>query len=230
MADRSDTPRARAHARTRAEILAAAHTHLATGGAAGLSLRAVARDVGMVSSAVYRYFASRDDLLTALIIESYDAVGARVEEAVGGRGTLTRRFVRGLEAFHRWAREHPHEYLLLYGSAVPGYEAPQETVTPASRAVVALLGIVVQAESTGRLDPPETAPMNATLTRQAVDLADAAGVEVPPELLVRFLHSWAQIFGLVGLDVLGQLKGSFEPADALAAHTFREAARHIGLR
>ncbi len=184
----------------------------------------------MVSSAVYRYFASRDDLMTALIIESYDAVGARVEEAVGGRGTPTRRFVRGLETFHRWAREHPHEYLLLYGSAVPGYHAPPETIAPAGRAAIALLKVVAHAEATGRLDPQETAPMNATLTRQARALAQATGVCLSPDLLVRFLHSWAQVFGLVGLDVLGQLKGSFEPPDALAADTFREAARHLGLR
>src|SRR6476659_8563452 len=79
--------RARARAEITAEIIEAARHQLATEGAAALSLRAVARELGMVSSAVYRYVASRDDLLTLLIIEAYDALGAAVEAAAApGRG------------------------------------------------------------------------------------------------------------------------------------------------
>ena len=75
------TARERARAELTADILGLARAQLATVGAAGLSLRAVARELGMVSSAVYRYFPSRDDLLTRLIIEGYDAVGAAAEQA-----------------------------------------------------------------------------------------------------------------------------------------------------
>ena len=86
MTDHATAPdagvRARARAEVRASILAAAARRVATDGAIDLSLRAVARDVGMVSSAVYRYFASRDELLTALIIEAYDSLGEHVETHV----------------------------------------------------------------------------------------------------------------------------------------------------
>ena len=78
---RAEGVRARARAQMRAEILDVAREHLAVEGAGGLSLRAVARDLGMASSAVYRYFETRDVLLTALIIDAYDALGAAVEEA-----------------------------------------------------------------------------------------------------------------------------------------------------
>src|SRR3954471_6047773 len=75
------TARERARAELTAEITDLARGQLATVGAAGLSLRAVARELGMASSAMYRYFPSRDDLLTRLIIDGYDALGAAAEEA-----------------------------------------------------------------------------------------------------------------------------------------------------
>src|SRR5262245_34376835 len=131
--------RGRARAEITKEIVAAGRRQLATDGAAALSLRAVARELGMVSSAVYRYVASRDDLLTLLIIEAYDALGAAVEVAAApGRGrTPAGRFFAAGRAVRAWAVANPHEYALLYGSPVPGYQAPQDTIGPASRTTLA---------------------------------------------------------------------------------------------
>src|SRR5215813_9642634 len=88
------TARERARAEITAEIIEAGRRHLATDGAAGLSLRAIARELGMASSAVYRYVASRDDLLTRLIIDAYDALGAAAEsrEAAADRADLAGRW------------------------------------------------------------------------------------------------------------------------------------------
>ena len=114
----------------------AARRQLATEGAGGLSLRAVARDMGMVSSAIYRYFPSRDDLLTALIMDGYNAIGEVAEQADGGcpDGDYPGRWLAVARAVRGWARTHPHEYALVYGSPVPGYQAPQQTIAPAARA------------------------------------------------------------------------------------------------
>src|SRR4051812_26619181 len=142
-----------ARARARIEVTAAikdeARRQLAAEGAAKLSLRAVARELGMVSSALYRYFPSRDDLLTALIIDAYDSVGEAAEaardaaeEAGGDVAGPVRRWVAACEAVRRWALAHPHEYALIYGSPVPGYVAPDTTVPPASRVGLVLIGIV----------------------------------------------------------------------------------------
>src|SRR6186997_2793657 len=96
--------RERARAEITAEILEAARRQLATDGAAGLSLRAVAREVGMVSSAVYRYVASRDELLTLLIIGSYDALGTVVEDAAANRRRAPAdRFLDAGRAVRTWA-------------------------------------------------------------------------------------------------------------------------------
>ncbi len=136
--------RQRAHADVRAEIVAAASRQLGTVGAAGLSLRAIARELGMVSSALYRYFASRDELLTALIIEAYDDLGAVAERSIArSRGDAPlARWVEAASAVRRWALDHPQEYALLYGSPVPGYAAPADTIVPGTRVTRALIQIV----------------------------------------------------------------------------------------
>lgn len=127
-----------ARERARIEVTAAikdeARRMLAAEGAAKLSLRAVARELGMVSSALYRYFPSRDELLTALIVDAYDSVGAaaeRAEAAARAAGAPPRtRWLAICEAFRAWALAHPHEYALIYGSPVPGYSAPSTPSAP----------------------------------------------------------------------------------------------------
>ncbi len=78
----ADTPRARARAQTLEDITRIGREHLATEGAAALSVRAVARDLGVVSSAIYRYVRSRDDLLTLLVVDGYDELGDAVDAAL----------------------------------------------------------------------------------------------------------------------------------------------------
>jgi len=136
------TARERVRAEITGEITDAARRQLAEVGAAALSLRAVARELGMASSALYRYFPSRDDLLTRLIIDGYDALVEAAETADDPSVAPVQRWLAVCRAVRRWARDHPHEYALLYGSPVPGYSAPQDTV-PAAARVAVVLGRVV---------------------------------------------------------------------------------------
>src|SRR5689334_9031334 len=117
--------RARVRAEMTEEIKVVARRHLATDGA-NLSLRAVARDLGMASSAVYRYFASRDELLTALIIDAYNSLGEAAEHAATLTTDPLGRFLRITTAVREWALADPHQWALIYGSPVPGYQAPQD--------------------------------------------------------------------------------------------------------
>src|SRR5204863_7108285 len=120
------TARERIRAELTAEIANAARRQLAEVGAAALSLRAVARELGMASSALYRYFPSRDDLLTRLIIDGYDDLGAAAEPADDPTAPPGERWRAVCRAVRTWALAHPHEYALLYGSPVPGYRAPAD--------------------------------------------------------------------------------------------------------
>lgn len=167
-----------ARARARLEVTAAikdeARRQLAAEGAAKLSLRAVARELGMVSSALYRYFPSRDDLLTALIIDAYDSLGECAEGAhdkAADAGPVGR-WTAVAEAVRDWALRHPHEYALIYGSPVPGYTAPDTTVPPASRVGLLFIGILRDAhQDSGLTEPPLSAELRPEAERMAADLA-----------------------------------------------------------
>jgi len=143
----SRTARERARAELTAEIKAEARRQLAIHGAQQLSLRAVARELGMASSAIYRYFPSRDELLTVLIIDAYDSLGASAKAAERElpRGDIRGRWRATCRAVRNWALAHPHEYALIYGSPVPGYQAPQATITPAGRVALVIGGVLADA-------------------------------------------------------------------------------------
>ena len=204
--------RAIARAEMTDRIKQVARRHLAADGP-NLSLRAVARDLGVVSSAVYRYFGSRDELLTALIIEAYDSMGEAVEEAeaVVARGDLAGRWLAVGRAVRDWALAHPHEYALLYGSPVPGYAAPQDTIGPASRPVVVMIGILRDAGEQGAAAPrggPRLPPtVRASLERIQ---SDAQFGGVAPVLFARGITAWAQLFGALSFELFGRLTNTID--------------------
>ncbi|AKU18140.1 TetR/AcrR family transcriptional regulator [Luteipulveratus mongoliensis] len=227
--DAPRTARARAREEVMAQILDAGRRELAEHGADGLSLRAVAREVGMVSSAVYRYVASRDELLTALILEAYNAVGEAVEQAAAARTTPGRRFVRLCDAIRTWGREHPHQYALLYGSPIPGYQAPQDTIPAASRTPLAAGRLVQEAYDAGTLDLDRPSPkIGRTLAQQCAVTRETLGLDLPDPVMVRFVQAWTQAYGAISFELFGQLVGTFDPADALMTHTFTTTAQRIG--
>lgn len=142
--------RERLRAELTAEIITTARRHLAERGVAELSLRGVAREVGIAPSAVYRYFPDRDALLTELIVQAYTRLGEAAQQAEAGvaREDHLGRWIAVFHAVRHWALDHPHEYSLIYGSPVPGYQAPQDTVRPASR-VALLLAVIAFDASRG---------------------------------------------------------------------------------
>lgn len=225
--------RERARAEITAEILAAARRQLATNGAPGLSLRAVAREIGMVSSAVYRYVASRDELLTLLIIESYDALGTAVEQAAAPRRGRrpAQRFLAAARAVRSWAIDHPHEYALLYGSPVPGYHAPAETIGPASRPTLALVGIVVDAQRDGQLDASKAlvSDVPAALRVDLDAVRAAIGADLDDRVAVSMLAAWTQLFGLVSFELFGQTRNVIAHHASLFDTAVLAMARGIGL-
>jgi AcrR family transcriptional regulator len=221
-----------ARARARLEVTAAikdeARRHLAAEGAAKLSLRAVARELGMASSALYRYFPSRDDLLTALIIDAYDSLGQAAETAHAGAAGAApaQQWVTVCVAVRAWALEHPHEYALIYGSPVPGYSAPDTTVPAASRVGLLLIGIVREAyEGKGLAVAKLPAEMRPEAERMAADLAPG----LPPAVVPVLVAAWAQLFGLVNFEVFGQFHRVVEDRETFFRRAATQLAHHVGL-
>ena len=233
-APRAATARERVRAELSREIKEEARRQLAASGAGGLSLRAVARELGMVSSALYRYYPSRDDLLTALIIDAYNALGTAAEDAiaVGEAGPARDRWTAASHAVRDWALANPHEYALIYGSPVPGYRAPEATIGPAARVPLVFVGLLREALARGELGGAGGAlPPAGALAEQADALSAAlAQPAMPPDVLVRAVIAWTQLFGMVSFELFGQFVGSFEPADALFAHAAEQLAAFVGLR
>ena len=212
------TARERARAEITAEILDAARGYLATDGAPALSLRAIARDLGVASSAIYRYFTSRDELLTRLIIDAYDSLGASAEvrEATIDRNDLAARFTAICDAVRAWALAHPNEYALIYGSPVPGYAAPADTVQPASRVTTLLLTIVVEAAAAGRIPAADIRDAEAQPVAAALaPIRSYLPPGIPAALVQRALMVWTNLFGVISFELYGQLHNVVgeEPGD-----------------
>lgn len=225
------TTRARVRAELTAEILEAGRAQLAEHGAAGLSLRAVARDVGMVSSAVYRYFPSRDHLLTALIVDAYDSLGTDVERAVTGlpTGNFERRWLTVCRSVRAWALAHPHEYALIYGSPVPGYRAPEDTIGPAARVALVLVQLLIDATAAGAVDGPALhGPLPRPVRSDLARLRDTfAGVD--DAVIVRALAAWSALFGLVSFELFGQFHNVIEANTGYFDVAARELGAFVGL-
>jgi AcrR family transcriptional regulator len=185
----------------------------------------------MVSSALYRYFASRDELLTALIIDAYDALGDVTEASTARTRDLPplARWVTATSAIRGWAVDHPQDYALLYGSPVPGYAAPDDTVIPGTRVTRALVQIVHDAIADERL-ASEGDGSTIELSKQTRRAFDALRAEVvldaTDDEMFAVLTAWTQMFGLLSFELFGQTRGLIDDHEAF----FREAATVMGLR
>ena len=226
--------RARMREELTRQIVATARRHLVTEGAAGLSLRAVARELGMVSSAVYRYVANRDELLTLLIVDAYDALGEAVEraEAKVPRDDYEDRYLAACEAARRWALESPHEFALIYGSPVPGYAAPETTVGPASRLGQVLIGVLYDALASGALDPAAV-DLPVAARRALAPAREFLPPEIPDGLAFGALTLWTHLVGTISFELFGHRNNVVADTPTLRAAFFTEEmtqlARRFGL-
>ncbi|WP_214411306.1 TetR/AcrR family transcriptional regulator [Sphaerisporangium fuscum] len=200
-------PRERYRAQVRAEIKELAWQQIATAGASTLSLNAIAKRMGMSGPALYRYYASRDELITELIRDAYRSLADAVRAAAGpgpeGAAALAR-------AIRGWALDDPQRYLLIYGTPVPGYHAPEDVTAIASEIMAALLDAfaALPSEGTGT-------PFDAHLEEHRQWAGDHPA---PPAVLHRALTFWTRLHGVLSLELAGHFTGmSFDPAQLYAA-------------
>ncbi len=206
------------------EITDIARTHLAREGAAGLSLRAVAREMGMASSAVHRYFPTKDDLLTALIIDGYNALGDAAEASQHDRTDPADRWLALGHAVRDFALDRPHEYALLYGSPVPGYQAPQDTIAPAMRTTLVYGRIIADARPTSpvAVSPP-------AVIAPDVDALRSVMPGVPDEVVIPAVTAWTALFGAVSFELFGQFGDTITHRREIFDEGMRSLARYLGL-
>jgi AcrR family transcriptional regulator len=217
--------RAESRAKQIRAIKEVAARQLADKGVSGLSLREVSREMGMVSSALYRYFATRDELLTALIYDAYNDLGASVERAEARitRADTRARWRATCNAVRRWAKANPNEYALLYGTPVPGYRAPNITIAAATR-VAAVMGKILNDDH--EFHPTRrraSAQLNVRSYLEAESLA-LVMPSVPPEEYVRALTVWTHVFGFVSFELFGHYVGSVKNANQMFEQVVEDLA------
>ncbi|MEU5899561.1 TetR/AcrR family transcriptional regulator [Streptomyces venezuelae] len=230
---RARTPRERYRDQTRAEIKQIAVGQLAAGGVEGVALLRIAKEIGMSGPALYRYFASRDDLLSELVVDAYQAVAAEigaVDISAGGRAALHALAT----AFRDWAVAQPHLYLLIQGTPVPGFRAPDETVAHAREVLGPFLTVFAGGRPSNSVEPlvgefnrwlrddaavaawveKWTGPSSggSATSTGAAESPVAAGSEGSSEsaaavALTGAITAWPQLHGTVGLEAAGQFAG-----------------------
>lgn len=195
-------------------IVTSARRQLAEIGPAALSVRAVARDLGMASSAVYRYFPSRDDLLTELLVIIYGELADLLEAADANcpREDLRGRWHLLGTTLRDWAVGAPHEYAFLYGSPVPGYAAPEATVGPSARVTRVLMALIDDLDATGPL--PERSPLPSGAHQQLDTFRERVGREPSDEAILRGVTAWGGLLGAISLELFGHLHRAVTDYDA----------------
>ena len=235
------TARERVKDEVTSEILSAARAHLAREGAAALSLRSIARDLGMAPSALYRYFSSRDALLSALILGAYGSLADQAEHASQAAyaredGAMAR-WVAVPRAMRSWARGHPHEWGLIFGSPVPGYEAPTETITPYTRLAQALVRPIIEAHQNGNLQlalsapsaPPPAPPGTGPLALAVQPVTDAVLPGLPTVAVARALQAFATLIGIISLELFGHWRNTVLEPEVLFEATISQLASSTGV-
>lgn len=189
---------------TTAEIKRAALDHIAAHGAAEMSIRGIARAIGMSPAGLYRYFDGRDALLTELLVDAYRDLADDVEAAAGTGGGVRGRLRAAMLAYRKWSIAHPNRFLLIFGTPVPGYRAPADgpTVAQNLRIGATFFGLIAQGQSSGELSVPAAARPATAAEREFVAMM---GDPLPADRVAPVLGTWAHFHGLVTLEVLHQL-------------------------
>lgn len=220
--------RERVREATREEIKSLARRQMADSGTAALALNAIARALGMVPSALYRYYPDRDALITALIVDAFGSLAASLHDAdLSAPATAYGdRLLAAARAYRAWALDHPVDFQLIFGTPIPGYQALPEQTGPAMQRVFAVfLDILQSAHDAGQLRSVSNYQPAAL---EVCDPDDAYGKYAPP-VMYSGLAGWTTMHGVVTLELVGQLRYSLSDPTAFFVGQLRTYLADMGL-
>ncbi len=224
----------RERSQTVSRIKAIAHSQMAQYGTAGLSLRGIAREMGMTAPAIYNYFPRLDDLITALIVDAFSALAVSMETAEGELDSSSpyENVVELCVAYRAWAAGHPFEFQLIYGNPIPGYHAPEEITIPlARRPFLGLFRWFLTAYAAGELAiPPEYSSVPAPMAEGIAVWRNLSGIDVPDPLLGLLMSGWSRMHGAVMLELFGHIQPLVGDPEAFFRYEIGAFASRLGLR
>lgn len=217
---------------TAAAIKNEAREQMRQHGTAGISLRAIARQLNITAPAIYNYFPSLDDLITALIVDAFTDLAVAMETAgaaSAGTDTLAR-IEAVLHAYREWAVTHPVDFQLIYGNPIPGYQAPAELTSPlAFRPFKVVFALYGQALASGALRlPAEYQPVPDSIRQHLLGWKTHVGLDLPDGLICLLIGGWARIHGLVLLELFNHSTPVIGDPAALFAYELRALHTRMG--
>ena len=216
------------------EILSVARGQLVAAGPGGISLRAIAREMGMTAPALYRYFDSLEDLVVALVAACYDDLTAAIEaerdrhleESVGVRMIACSR------AFRRWALAHRPEFNLLFGTPIPDLNLdPEGPAEQAGRRFGGVFGAMfVELWATAPFPVPDSDEIEPALAAGLIECREKMGIgDLPLGAVLAYMSSWVKLYGTVTMEVFGHLEFATSDGEPLFELTLREICGLLGL-
>ncbi|NJL04075.1 MAG: TetR/AcrR family transcriptional regulator [Chloroflexaceae bacterium] len=221
------------NAATTAQIKAAARQLMAQHGTAGLSLRAIARQLDLSPAALYHYFPSLNELITALIVDAFNghaqAVRSARDAAAAQGHDLPTQLIAAALAYRAWACANPTDFQLVYGNPIPSYTAPAHVTTPAAQAVGApFLETITAALAQGVLH----VPASHTAVPAGVQQHYRAYLASDDPLQIAALHllnsAWVLLHGMVVLELYQHLPPVVGDLESFYQHQLRAFLRQAG--
>ena len=189
------------------EIKDLAWQQMADNGPANLSLRQITRQMRMSSAAIFRYFPNRDALLDALTEDAFLSQDAALEDSqkANVHKSPADQLWALAEAYRRWAVDNPAQYMLIYGTPIPGYQPDWERLLPAaSRGLTLFLEIFESGRQAGQL-ALAVDQLSPDLNRHLEQVISERNYPVSPQALYLAIAAWARLHGVVSLELIGQL-------------------------
>jgi AcrR family transcriptional regulator len=215
------TPSRRERLRTAtvAEIKDAARRLLVAGGPSAISLRAIARDMGMTAPAIYRYFDSLDALVIAIVSDLFDELREAVSAAASGDADPVTRLATMARGFRHWALAHPAEFALMFGSPVPGVTQFAAHCGPVNDAGArfgeAFLGVLADIYATAPLPAPSLDVLEGDLKSAVAPYFEKFGDRFPLPVVYVFLAAWTRLYGVVAMEVFGHIQWAMTDVEPL---------------
>jgi AcrR family transcriptional regulator len=234
-AEMTKTRRERVRAATMSEITETARRILVEEGPEAVTLRAIAREMGMTAPALYRYFDSHDELVRHLVGEVFNDLTEAVYAAIHAvpKGDLTEKFTAAASEFRRWGLAHKREYGLLFGVPLPGLEVEKGDVAEESgrRFALTFLDLFMELWRKNPFDVPSDDEIDPALAEQLTRYREMLGnPELPIGGMVRFLECWIRLQGFVSLEAFGHLGFCLEDATPMFERWLAEMGGILGLQ
>jgi AcrR family transcriptional regulator len=228
--------RDRVRAATTSEIKLTARRILVAEGPEAVSLRAIAREMGMTAPALYRYFGSHEDLIKHVVADIFEEIADDIHAAItatdqSSGGDMAAKLVAACSEFRRWSLGHKEEFGLLFGTPLPGLEAVHDEVIDACAAKFSgtFFALFLELWRKHPFPVPADDEIDPGLRAQLARYRDNLGIDLPLGAGLIFLRCWVRLYGMVALEVFGHLHFALDDPSPMFEFTLAELADLVGL-